>query len=126
MLSTILGNLFFIHSTWICICGVHEYVCVLIEKSICCKHPYLVCNIAQNTPEFLDMVCELLHLDKYVPWPVHIRAAPIPTTALATYNSHVLGHKNDAMNKLCVFLCILMFNKKKEESKMIEGETIKC
>lgn len=27
-------------------------------------------------------------------------AAPTPRTALAAYNSHVLGHRNDTMNRL--------------------------
>lgn len=60
--------------------------------------------MAQNTPEFLEIVSELLHLDKYVPWPVQMSAAPAPSTALATYSSHVLGHKNETMNRLLVRL----------------------
>lgn len=65
--------------------------------------------MAQNTPEFLDIVSELLHLDKYVPCPVHMSAAPMPSTALAMYNSHVLGHKNDTMNRLraCVYTSVV-------------------
>ena len=50
---------------------------------------YLVCNIAQNIPELREMFVALLQLDKYVPCPVHIKAAPIPNTKLATYNNVV-------------------------------------
>lgn len=51
-------------------------------------------------PEFRDIFESLLQRDKYVPCPVHIRAAPAPNTALAAYNNHVFGYKNDTMNIL--------------------------
>lgn len=56
--------------------------------------------MAQKIPEFRDIFDGLLHRDKYVPWPVQISAAPAPNTALAAYNNHVRGHKNDTINKL--------------------------
>lgn len=42
----------------------------------------LICNIAQNIPEFLDIVVSSLHRDKNDPWAVQMIAAPTPSTAL--------------------------------------------
>lgn len=54
--------------------------------------------MAQNTPELRDIVVLSLHLDKYVPCPVHIKAAPTPSIALAVYNNAVFGRRNDTIN----------------------------
>jgi len=42
---------------------------------------YLICNNAQNTPEFLDIVEESEFNVKYAPCPVQITEAPKPITA---------------------------------------------
>lgn len=41
---------------------------------------YLICNKAQNTPEFLDIVEESEFNVKYAPCPVQITEAPKPIT----------------------------------------------
>lgn len=51
-------------------------------------------------PELREIVAGLLHCDRYIPWPVQIRAAPTPSRVLAAYNNHVLGNRNDTIKVL--------------------------
>ena len=43
--------------------------------------PYLICSIAQKMPELREIVSPELHWDRYMPWPVQMRAAPAPSMA---------------------------------------------
>lgn len=78
---------------------------------------YLICNNAQNIPEFLDIVAESEFNVKYVPCPVQIIEAPKPIIADIKYNKNVVGHRNDTKNILYKIV-IISTNKNLLQYKM--------
>lgn len=72
---------------------------------------YLICNKAQNIPEFLDIVDESEFNVKYAPCPVQMTDAPKPITPDITYNNNVDGQRKDTKNKLNQILTLIIINK---------------
>ena len=56
--------------------------------------------MAQNIPEFLDMVDESEFMVRYVPCPVQIIDAPKPSNTDVVYSRMLEGQRNGVKNNL--------------------------